>query len=109
MRSLFSLLLALTMTPGVRYNDFRWRYIAATRRAWDGHRCTRCHGNGQILHVHHRRPVSAGGNYALWNLETLCRSCHERTHGFDIDGDGNVSAATPRRAWDAFQHPSLWG
>ncbi len=109
MRIILSLLLSLTMTPGVRYTDWRWRYIASVRRSWDGQRCVRCHSNGQVLHVHHKRPVARGGNYALWNLETLCLACHERRHGFDIDGDGIVSAATSRRVWDAFLHPGEWG
>jgi 5-methylcytosine-specific restriction endonuclease McrA len=81
MRLLLATLLAATLRPGVRYRDRRWRFIAATRRHIDGHRCTRCHGYGSVLDVHHRRAVQDGGGYMLWNLQTLCRGCHERQHG----------------------------
>lgn len=87
-----ALLLGLTLRPGVRYTDWRWRYIARTRRRLDGGRCAECRGNGQTLHVHHVRPVAEGGNYLLWNLLTLCAACHERRHGWDIDGDGRVAS-----------------
>ena len=97
MTVLAALLLSLTMTPGRRYTGWRWRTIAAARRAWDGHRCTRCGATAGPLHVHHRRPVSAGGNHALWNLVTLCVMCHEAVHGWDIDGDGKVSRGRPTR------------
>lgn len=90
MSAILATLLALTMTPGVRYTDWRWRYIAKTRRSIDGKRCARCHGNGRMLHVHHKRAVAAGGNYFLWNLRTLCAACHEQAHGWDIDRDGET-------------------
>jgi len=91
LRILGTLLLGLTLRPGVRYTDWRWRYIAGTRRHLDRGRCAECHGNGRALHVHHLRPVSEGGNYLLWNLLTLCARCHEQRHGWDIDGDGVVA------------------
>lgn len=101
MNVIAALLLALTMQPGRRYTGWRWRTIAATRRALDDHRCTRCGATTGPLHVHHKRPVSAGGNYALWNLRSLCGPCHEAVHGWDIDGDGKVSrgGATRRSLW----------
>jgi 5-methylcytosine-specific restriction endonuclease McrA len=44
-------------------------------------------------HVHHRRPVSAGGSHALDNLELLCESCHIGKHphnrGFRIQAARN--------------------
>jgi len=91
LRILGALLLGLTLRPGVRYTDWRWRFIAGTRRHLDRGRCAECHGNGRALHVHHLRPVSEGGNYLLWNLLTLCARCHEQRHGWDIDGDGVVA------------------
>jgi len=89
-RLILSLLLAATMTPGVRYHGRRWKYIARTRRTLDGRRCTACGGNGGMLHVHHRRPIAQGGNHYLWNLQTLCPRCHELEHGWDIDHDGHI-------------------
>lgn len=90
MTALVALLLALTMTPGVRYRDWRWKRIAKTRRALDGNRCTRCRVKGVLLNVHHKRAVSAGGSHALWNLTTLCQSCHELAHARDLNRDGRL-------------------
>lgn len=89
-RAIVATLLALTMTPGVRYRDWRWKYIARTRRDLDGHRCTRCRARGVLLNVHHRRAVSAGGSHYLWNLRSLCQGCHENAHGRDLDRDGGI-------------------
>lgn len=72
-------LLALTMKPGKRYEDWRWRYIARTVRKRDGYRCRECVNSG-LLDVHHKRPVSRGGSHFTWNLKTLCRSCHTNKH-----------------------------
>jgi len=80
-RVLVSLALALTMRPGVRYRDRRWKFIAATRRALDDRRCAQCRVRGVILDVHHKREVRHGGSHWLWNLRTVCRGCHERIHG----------------------------
>jgi len=33
------------------------------------------------LHVHHKKPLSRGGDNALSNLETLCASCHKKQEG----------------------------
>lgn len=84
-------LLSLTMQPGRRYDGWRWQRIARYVRRRDGHRCAKC-GRRGMLHVHHKRPVSRGGWHWPWNLVTLCASCHERAHGWDIDGDGRVGA-----------------
>lgn len=89
-RLIVALLLAATMRPGVRYHDFRWRFIARTRRLWDSHRCTQCGQHGGPLQVHHRHAISRGGNHFLWNLASLCTTCHELAHGWDIDHDGHV-------------------
>lgn len=31
-------------------------------------------------HVHHIKPISAGGNHGLINLQLLCEDCHDREH-----------------------------
>lgn len=81
LRLIFATLLAFSLRAGSRYTDWRWRYIAKTRRILDGRRCRRCGATGVRLDVHHRREVQAGGSYALWNLTTLCHACHEKVHG----------------------------
>ena len=41
-------------------------------------------GQGVILQVHHKNPLSEGGTNALRNLETLCIDCHNEQHDHDI-------------------------
>lgn len=53
-------------------------------QARDGHRCVVC-GQGGLLHLHHRRPVGAGGSHsrqvhAAGNLVCVCAACHRRIH-----------------------------
>jgi hypothetical protein len=50
----------------------------------DGYRCVVC-GHGGLLHLHHRRPVGAGGSrdpeiHAAANLVCVCAGCHRRIH-----------------------------
>lgn len=55
----------------------------------DGHRCVRC-GSARRLHVHHRKPWNDRQKHphALDNLETLCASCHRRSHPMEHGPDG---------------------
>jgi len=46
----------------------------------DGYKCQKCGKEDTELHVHHRIPISRGGNHKLSNLITLCSSCHENQH-----------------------------
>lgn len=39
-------------------------------------RCGRAAGDGLVLHVDHKRPVSRGGSNSLKNLWTLCSDCN---------------------------------
>ncbi len=50
----------------------------------DGGRCVVC-GRGGLVHLHHRRPVRAGGSrnpdvHAASNLVCVCAGCHRRIH-----------------------------
>lgn len=44
----------------------------------DDHACQMCETNDGKLDVHHIVPVVAGGMNGLWNLITLCPTCHGR-------------------------------
>jgi 5-methylcytosine-specific restriction endonuclease McrA len=65
--------------------DWRWRKEIVRKR--DGFTCTKCgwpHGFERLrrnLHVHHRVPLSSGGNNGLDNLTTLCHVCHRGEEG----------------------------
>lgn len=66
-----------------RYNGY-WRklreqYILAHPL------CEECLKQGiakPATEVHHRVPLSEGGKHTIDNLESLCKSCHSRLHGF---------------------------
>lgn len=83
-------LLALTMTPGRRYDGWRWKTIARYVRRRDRWQCRRCGRFHIPLHVHHKRWVSRGGSYFPTNLIALCGACHEREHWADLDHDGRI-------------------
>jgi 5-methylcytosine-specific restriction endonuclease McrA len=45
--------------------------------------CQVCYSSGSYfnsLHVHHRIPLSRGGNNTIDNLITLCEKCHKKAH-----------------------------
>jgi hypothetical protein len=63
-------------TPGRSPIPLSVRYKVLAR---DGSLCNRCArgvGNGVVLHVDHKTPVSLGGNNDLINLWTLCNECN---------------------------------
>ena len=63
----------------------------------DNFECTNC-GKGakhEILQVHHKTPISEGGNHSLSNLTTLCHPCHEDVHNHPIPLPGQNKIATP--------------
>jgi HNH endonuclease len=75
-----------------------WRLARTAARQRDGQRCRGC-GGTQRLQVHHVIPISEGGErYALSNLVTLCRDCHNARHG---GGRGSTEneAALPRASF----------
>lgn len=43
--------------------------------------CNACGEKNQMLHVHHLKPISEGGNHTFENLEVLCEFCHSQEHG----------------------------
>lgn len=51
----------------------------------DNHQCVKC-GSDEELHIHHKIPLSEGGEDVLDNVETLCIDCHIDAH------DGETAA-----------------
>lgn len=48
-----------------------------------GHRCQRCNSASSLLEVHHKKPVSEGGDNRIESLMVLCRACHSLIHESD--------------------------
>lgn len=72
-----------------------WRLAREAARRRDGNACRGC-GGTQGLQVHHITPISEGGErYALDNLVTLCRSCHEAQHRGERGSTGREAALPP--------------
>ena len=62
------------------YTSSKWHRVREEAIERDGSCCCDC-GATEPLHVHHRRPVAAGGPaYVLENLVTLCAPCHRKRH-----------------------------
>ena len=68
------------------YATSEWRRL----RDWYRGRyplCEECQRQGRVTAaelVHHKREISQGGEpLDVDNLESLCRSCHSRVHGFN--------------------------
>ena len=49
----------------------------------DGWRCRNC-GYRQALHTHHVQFRSEGGLDESWNLVTICNTCHEAVHRYEL-------------------------
>lgn len=85
----------------VNYNgyppDWHWRKEDVKKR--DNYTCANCgwpdgvKSKRRNLHVHHRVPLSRGGNNALTNLITLCHMCHN-----DEEGPGHGGFRYTKRA-----------
>lgn len=80
-----------------------WEQRRRAVLARDEYTCQRCgeasgpHAGdeGVTLHVHHVRPLSAGGSNRLSNLVTLCADCHEAEHDHVV---ARSPAADPTRS-----------
>jgi hypothetical protein len=81
--------------------DPRWEDARETALARDGRQCVACSAT-ERLQVHHLRPRSTGGaEYALENLTTLCRSCHQDLHAGESDPVVTFAESGGDIAWDA--------
>ncbi len=54
------------------------RAVALDIAGWS---CEKC-GSFDNLSVHHKMPLSQGGTNEISNLVVLCKTCHEKNHGF---------------------------
>jgi 5-methylcytosine-specific restriction endonuclease McrA len=58
-----------------------WAATSAAVLKRDGRRCTKC-GRGSTpgnhLNAHHIIPISRGGKTVMFNLTTVCESCHRK-------------------------------
>jgi hypothetical protein len=62
-----------------RHKDPIWAALRVVALKRDGKRCLFCDDINN-LHVHHIKPLSMGGPNELFNLVTLCASCHRLEH-----------------------------
>lgn len=59
--------------------DWEWR---KDKKRKNIKKCPKCYSNS-ILHIHHKVPISEGGNHKTSNLEVLCEKCHKKEHGVE--------------------------
>lgn len=71
----------------------QWERNRAAALERDRYQCVRCHSVDR-LHVHHKAPwqPEQPDPHALDNLETLCASCHRRSHPMKHAPDGRFVA-----------------
>lgn len=65
---------------------YRWRESILER---DQHRCQACGDTKGLFEVDHLIELQLGNINEMWNLWTLCRSCHSVKSGFDMLGGGD--------------------
>jgi len=59
-----------------------WRRVSAAYLAANP-LCERCADEGRTtpaVHVHHKKPLEDGGDSRWENLQSLCHTCHNKTH-----------------------------
>jgi len=72
--------------------DSRWRRLRRMVLA-EQPLCRRCLERGEVRlaeHVHHLRPLVAGGTHERDNLMPLCRKCHAEVHRREGEGDTEI-------------------
>lgn len=92
------------------YHSKRWRAVRESfgeSRFW---LCEKCGEPGEIVHhskvwLTRKNIDDANVTLGTWNLELLCRDCHNKVHGrghrvtrdgFYFDAEGNLRAEEPR-------------
>lgn len=74
-----------------------WAQRRSEALATNGY-CVNCGEFEQVLHVHHKRPISKGGDHTPSNLVVLCENCHSEEHG-GIDFDKIEKLSTTESAF----------
>jgi 5-methylcytosine-specific restriction protein A len=66
--------------PCTRVSSYQWKAIRKQVYLRDNHACVVCRKNCERWDIacHHIRPVRYGGSDDLFNLATVCKSCHQR-------------------------------
>lgn len=67
--------------PSLGYLDPRWQRKRLEILQRDDFTCVKCGDNSSTLHVHHLRYSGEVWEVDDSDLQTLCDSCHENTHG----------------------------
>ena len=57
-----------------------WKVVREVAIERDEHTCQDCHTTDTRLEVHHLLALCFGGTNALYNLITLCPTCHRARH-----------------------------
>lgn len=72
-----------TNSSKYNYGD-NWTQVSHQVKKRDNYACQKCGrqfpANSTWLHVHHKIPLSQGGDSSPENLITLCRDCHAEEH-----------------------------
>lgn len=101
------------MTKGqAAYREFLetdfWQSLSLAARARDK-RCVKCKSKDR-LQAHHKRYPDNWFDTTLEDLETLCRKCHAKKHGFTVVTDWNTFIFPYREdpQFNAFVHRCSW-
>lgn len=62
------------------YQSPEWKALRQEVIERDGGKCTRCRKSHKALIAHHKVERVLGGPDTMENLESLCPSCHLKTH-----------------------------
>jgi hypothetical protein len=73
------------------YNDMNWNDIRISLFLLRGHKCDYC-GSSDRLQVHHKQPISRGGDNHPTNLVILCKQCHQRKHKFEFKDTYSITS-----------------
>lgn len=65
----------------VRPPDWEQRREAVLQYLFFCDDCGALSERGNPLQIHHKIPISKGGNHTLANLILLCKECHQNRHG----------------------------
>ncbi len=79
----------------------KWKRLADVRKAYDHYKCTRC-GSEHELQVHHKNYPSVFGKESIFDLQTLCRSCHQKISKYNVS-ERIIKVSTDSTVWKMFR------